>query len=217
MHAIHARHADLLIFSAINHETKIGNIQRNHFTLTSTGQEDYNRLRPLSYRGADVFLLAFSLISKASFENISKKVSYGNNYVSGFKNPFFCWFTNCLLMWFLMLYLLRKKVDPRAQTLCRLCPHCACGHQTRYYIFSSLFYATITTTARDENYNIMRRLNLNDMPIMKMNGMKDVNKKWFTLIWSEEYVPVGNLLLSKLNFYEGHSLCYPLYIDYYTF
>jgi Ras family len=38
------------------------------------GQEDYNRLRPLSYRGADVFLLAFSLISKASYENVSKKV-----------------------------------------------------------------------------------------------------------------------------------------------
>ncbi|XP_050229337.1 rac-like GTP-binding protein RAC13 [Mercurialis annua] len=39
----------------------------------TAGQEDYNRLRPLSYRGADVFLLAFSLISKASFENIYKK------------------------------------------------------------------------------------------------------------------------------------------------
>ncbi|KAG6403367.1 hypothetical protein SASPL_135585 [Salvia splendens] len=37
------------------------------------GQEDYNRLRPLSYRGADVFILAFSLISKASYENVSKK------------------------------------------------------------------------------------------------------------------------------------------------
>ncbi|KAK3020280.1 hypothetical protein RJ639_047720 [Escallonia herrerae] len=37
------------------------------------GQEDYNRLRPLSYRGADIFLLAFSLISKASYENIHKK------------------------------------------------------------------------------------------------------------------------------------------------
>lgn len=39
-----------------------------------TGQEDYNRLRPLSYRGADVFILAFSLISKASYENVAKKV-----------------------------------------------------------------------------------------------------------------------------------------------
>lgn len=40
------------------------------------GQEDYNRLRPLSYRGADVFILAFSLISRPSFENIAKKVSF---------------------------------------------------------------------------------------------------------------------------------------------
>ncbi|XP_027113418.1 rac-like GTP-binding protein 5 [Coffea eugenioides] len=39
----------------------------------TAGQEDYNRLRPLSYRGADVFILAFSLISRPSFENISKK------------------------------------------------------------------------------------------------------------------------------------------------
>lgn len=39
----------------------------------TAGQEDYNRLRPLSYRGTDVFLLAFSLISKASYENVSKK------------------------------------------------------------------------------------------------------------------------------------------------
>ncbi|GER50246.1 Rac-like GTP-binding protein [Striga asiatica] len=39
----------------------------------TAGQDDYNRLRPLSYRGADVFILAFSLISKASYENIPKK------------------------------------------------------------------------------------------------------------------------------------------------
>ncbi|GFP89050.1 rac-like GTP-binding protein arac3 [Phtheirospermum japonicum] len=39
----------------------------------TAGQEDYNRLRPLSYRGADVFILSFSLISKASYENIPKK------------------------------------------------------------------------------------------------------------------------------------------------
>ncbi|KAG6599458.1 Rac-like GTP-binding protein ARAC7, partial [Cucurbita argyrosperma subsp. sororia] len=39
----------------------------------TAGQEDYSRLRPLSYRGADVFVLAFSLISRASYENILKK------------------------------------------------------------------------------------------------------------------------------------------------
>jgi hypothetical protein len=31
-------------------------------------------LRPLSYRGADIFVLAFSLISRASYENVLKKV-----------------------------------------------------------------------------------------------------------------------------------------------
>ncbi|CAA2947136.1 rac-like GTP-binding ARAC7 [Olea europaea subsp. europaea] len=36
-------------------------------------QEDYSRLRPLSYRGADIFVLAFSLISRASYENVLKK------------------------------------------------------------------------------------------------------------------------------------------------
>ncbi|KAK8984518.1 hypothetical protein V6N11_047739 [Hibiscus sabdariffa] len=39
---------------------------------TAGKQEDYNRLRPLSYRGADVFLLEISLISMASYENIHK-------------------------------------------------------------------------------------------------------------------------------------------------
>ncbi|KAL7208300.1 hypothetical protein ACSBR1_030120 [Camellia fascicularis] len=38
-----------------------------------SSQEDYNRLRPLSNRGVDVFILAFSLISRASYENLSKK------------------------------------------------------------------------------------------------------------------------------------------------
>uniref|UniRef100_A0A0A9DL56 Rop6 n=1 Tax=Arundo donax TaxID=35708 RepID=A0A0A9DL56_ARUDO len=39
----------------------------------TAGQEDYSRLRPLSYRGADVFVLAFSLISRASYENVIRK------------------------------------------------------------------------------------------------------------------------------------------------
>ncbi|KAI8565504.1 hypothetical protein RHMOL_Rhmol03G0264000 [Rhododendron molle] len=40
----------------------------------TAGQEDYSRLRPLSYRGADIFVLAFSLTSRASYENVLKKV-----------------------------------------------------------------------------------------------------------------------------------------------
>eukprot|EP01118_Nematostelium_gracile_P011642 TRINITY_DN4163_c0_g1_i1.p1 TRINITY_DN4163_c0_g1~~TRINITY_DN4163_c0_g1_i1.p1 ORF type:complete len:258 (-),score=89.86 TRINITY_DN4163_c0_g1_i1:432-1205(-) len=39
----------------------------------TAGQEDYDRLRPLSYPGADVLLLCFSTISQSSFEAIREK------------------------------------------------------------------------------------------------------------------------------------------------
>ena len=39
------------------------------------GQEDYDRLRPLSYPQTDVFLVCFSVVSPSSFENVREKVS----------------------------------------------------------------------------------------------------------------------------------------------
>ena len=39
----------------------------------TAGQEDYDRLRPLSYPQTDVFLACFSIISPASFENVKAK------------------------------------------------------------------------------------------------------------------------------------------------
>lgn len=39
----------------------------------TAGQEDYDRLRPLSYPQTDVFLVCFSVISSASFENVKTK------------------------------------------------------------------------------------------------------------------------------------------------
>jgi len=39
----------------------------------TAGQEDYDRLRPLSYPQTDVFLVCFSLVSPPSFENVKSK------------------------------------------------------------------------------------------------------------------------------------------------
>eukprot|EP01117_Protostelium_nocturnum_P017477 TRINITY_DN710_c1_g1_i1.p1 TRINITY_DN710_c1_g1~~TRINITY_DN710_c1_g1_i1.p1 ORF type:complete len:185 (-),score=55.84 TRINITY_DN710_c1_g1_i1:226-780(-) len=44
------------------------------FSLWDTaGQEEYDRLRPLSYANANVFLLCFSVISQTSYENVATK------------------------------------------------------------------------------------------------------------------------------------------------
>ena len=43
----------------------------------TAGQEDYDRLRPLSYPQTDVFLVCFSLVSPPSYENVRTKVCLG--------------------------------------------------------------------------------------------------------------------------------------------
>lgn len=39
----------------------------------TAGQEDYDRLRPLSYHQTDVFLVCFSVVRPSSFENVKHK------------------------------------------------------------------------------------------------------------------------------------------------
>ncbi len=53
----------------------------------TAGQEDYDRLRPLSYPQTDVFLICFSIVSPASFENVKAKVTISIVYYS--ELPFF--------------------------------------------------------------------------------------------------------------------------------
>lgn len=51
-------------------------LSRSNTVLISSflGQEDYDRLRPLSYPQTDVFLVCFSVVSPSSFENVKEKV-----------------------------------------------------------------------------------------------------------------------------------------------
>ncbi|XP_012262682.1 ras-like GTP-binding protein RhoL isoform X1 [Athalia rosae] len=48
--------------------------QEFNMTLWDTaGQEDYERLRPLSYPNTDCFLLCFSISARSSYENVASK------------------------------------------------------------------------------------------------------------------------------------------------
>lgn len=54
-------------------QSRIGDEPYTLGLFDTAGQEDYDRLRPLSYPQTDVFLVCFSVTSPASFENVREK------------------------------------------------------------------------------------------------------------------------------------------------
>ena len=56
-----------------NISSRIGDEPYTLGLFDTAGQEDYDRLRPLSYPQTDVFLVCFSVTSPASFENVREK------------------------------------------------------------------------------------------------------------------------------------------------
>lgn len=63
-------HLSLLL---LTHPSRIGDEPYTLGLFDTAGQEDYDRLRPLSYPQTDVFLVCFSVTSPASFENVREK------------------------------------------------------------------------------------------------------------------------------------------------
>ncbi|XP_031585306.2 cdc42 homolog [Oreochromis aureus] len=57
-----------------NYSAKVTNGEEYNLVLWDTaGQEDYDRLRPLSYPETNVFLVCFSVVSPKSFQDVTEK------------------------------------------------------------------------------------------------------------------------------------------------
>eukprot|EP00339_Tiarina_fusa_P027705 CAMPEP_0117025536 /NCGR_PEP_ID=MMETSP0472-20121206/18857_1 /TAXON_ID=693140 ORGANISM="Tiarina fusus, Strain LIS" /NCGR_SAMPLE_ID=MMETSP0472 /ASSEMBLY_ACC=CAM_ASM_000603 /LENGTH=330 /DNA_ID=CAMNT_0004732285 /DNA_START=12 /DNA_END=1004 /DNA_ORIENTATION=+ len=61
------------VFENYTHETTYKNEPFLLHMWDTAGQEDYDRLRPLSYPGTEVVVLCFSLVSESTFESIRVK------------------------------------------------------------------------------------------------------------------------------------------------
>ena len=61
------------IFDNYTAQVMVGSAPISLGLWDTAGQEDYDRLRPLSYPGTHMFLVCFSVVSPTSFENVRSK------------------------------------------------------------------------------------------------------------------------------------------------
>jgi len=61
------------VFDNYSASVKIGTKVIGLGLWDTAGQEDYDRLRPLSYPGTDIFLVCFSVVSPTSFSNVMQR------------------------------------------------------------------------------------------------------------------------------------------------
>ncbi|KAH3765858.1 rac gtpase [Pelomyxa schiedti] len=62
--------------TVFNNSTKAATLEGKPVNVTlwdTAGQEDYDRIRPCSYIGADVFLVCFSVVNPSTFSNVKGK------------------------------------------------------------------------------------------------------------------------------------------------
>ena len=61
------------VFDNYSTNVMIDNVTIGLGLWDTAGQEDYDRLRPLSYPQTDVFLICFSVVGPSSFDNVTTK------------------------------------------------------------------------------------------------------------------------------------------------
>lgn len=74
------------IFENYVSKVKVGGHEVELSLWDTAGQEDYDRLRPLSYPDTDILLLSFAICNPDSFDNVTEKARYFTNS-SGSQKP----------------------------------------------------------------------------------------------------------------------------------